>query len=412
MTLTRRALLKASGGMLFAPPRFPDRNFYVTKSRSVRDAIGACMKAGGGRIVVPEGTWATGPIHLTSNMNLHLERGATLKFSNNPSDYLPVVFTRFEGTECMNYSPLIYAFGQTNVGVTGEGTLDGQADAQHWWPWKKTAKRKELVAMADKDVPVAKRVFGEGGDLRPMFVQFYRCANVLIDGVTIVNSPMWELHPVLSKNVIVRNVNIDTHGPNNDGCDPESCSDVLIEGCTFNTGDDCIAIKSGRNQDGRRVGVACENVTVRGCTMKDGHGGVSIGSEVSGNVRNVLIENCHMDSPHLDRALRLKSNSYRGGIIENVTFRNSQVGQVAQAVLDIDFFYEEGEGGPYPPTVRGVTLENITCGKSKRAIFLRGYKTDPIRNVQVKNCRFENTSEPDFIENAVDISLPGRERGA
>ena len=214
---------------------------------------------------------------------------------------------------------------------------------------------------------------------------------------------MWELNPVLCKNVTVRNVKIDSYGPNNDGCDPDASTDVLIEGCEFNTGDDCIAIKSGRNRDGRRVGVATENVVVQNCVMKDGHGGVSIGSEASGGVRNVFIDRCQMDSPHLDRALRIKTNSYRGGVIENVFFANSTVGQVAEAVLDIDFNYEEGKGGPFKPVVRNVVLENITSHKSKQGLTLRGFPDAPITGVRLINCKFENAAQPDVIENVKDL---------
>jgi len=301
--------------------------------------------------VIPAGVFLTGAIHLASNVNLRLEDGATLRFSQDPHDYLPVVFTRFESTECMNYSPFIYAFEQSNIAVTGNGTLDGGADADHWWPWKKNAVRgpqpassdnRALLAQGEKDVPVSQRVYGDGSTLRPNFVQPYRSTNVLLEGVTIRNSPMWELNPVLCRNVTVRNVKISSHGPNNDGCDPECSTDVLIDGCEFDTGDDCIAIKSGRNRDGRRVNVPCENIVVRNCRMKDGHGGVSIGSEVSGGIRNVYMENNRMDSPHLDRALRIKTNSHRGGDLENFYFRNNTVGEVAGGVIDIDFYYEEG----------------------------------------------------------------------
>src|SRR5205823_3301880 len=181
--------------------------------------------------------------------------------------------------------------------------------------------------------------------LRPNFIQPYRCRNVLIEGVTIVRSPMWEINPTLCTNVTVRGVTINSHGPNNDGCDPDSCRDVLIEGCTFDTGDDCIAIKSGRNADGRRLHVPSENIIVRGCRMKDGHGGVTVGSEISGHVRNVFAENCRMDSPNLETALRIKNNAARGGLLENFYFRNLTIGQVIHAVVTIDFNYEEGARG-------------------------------------------------------------------
>ena len=361
------------------PPKFPGRVFEITKfgavagadaTEAIHQAIGVCSQAGGGRVLVPQGVFLTGAIHLESNIDLHLMEGAVLRFSTDPKRYLPLVFTRWEGTECMNYSPLIYAFERENVAVTGMGTLDGQAGDGHWWPWKgaeqfghrkgepeQSAARTALMSMGEKDVPASQRLFGEGHYLRPNFIQPYRCANVLIEGVRIVRSPMWEVNPVLCRNVTVRNLRIDSHGPNNDGCDPDACSGVLIEGCEFNTGDDCIAIKAGRNRDGRRVGVACEDIVAQNCVMKDGHGGVAIGSEASGGVRNVFIDRCRMDSPQLQRALRIKTSSYRGGAIENVFFANSTVGQVAEAVLDIDFNYEEGKGGPFPPVVRNVLLE-------------------------------------------------------
>jgi polygalacturonase len=419
---TKAAILKR-----IQAPKFPRRDFDITSfgahsggkelaTDAIRQAIVACNKAGGGRVVVPIGTFLTGPVHLLSNVNLYLSEGATLLFSQDPSDYMPVVFTRWEGTECMNYSPLIYAFGATNIAVTGTGTLDGNADADHWWPWKgsraaagntknQNADRLALLAAGDKDVPVEQRIFGLGHYLRPNFIQPYRCTNVLLEGFKIRRSPMWELNPVLCRNVIMRDIDIDTHGPNNDGCDPECCTDVLVEGCTFNTGDDCMAIKSGRNQDGRRVNRACENLIIRNCTMKDGHGGVSIGSEVSGGIRNVFVENCNMSSPHLDRALRIKTNSYRGGAIENIYFTNVTVGQVATGVIDIDFNYEEGDGGPFPPVVNNIVVSDVTCQKSRHGLYLRGFKTAPIRGLTVTNCDFANAEKGNLLENVESVKL-------
>jgi len=404
-------------------PQFPDRVFDIVQygaiagaqensSDAIAKAIDACSKAGGGRVLVPRGEFLTGPIHLKSNSNLHLEEGAVLKFSTDPQKYLPLVLTRFEGTECMNYSPLIYAFEQNNVAVTGTGLLDGQADNDHWWSMRAKAKTDAdaLVAMADRDVAVSQRIFGEGHYLRPNFFQPYRCNNVLIEGIRIRSSPMWELNPVLCRNVTVRNVNITSFGPNNDGCDPESSTDVLIEGCVFETGDDCIAIKSGRNRDGRRVGVACENIVIRDCTMKDGHGGVSLGSEGSGGIHNVFVDNCRMDSPNLQRALRLKTNSFRGGSYENVYFTNVTVGQVAEAVIEVDFFYpeyanREGRGGPFQPLVKNVVVENVTSQKSKRALYLRGYPDAPVSGVRIAHCSFLDVAENDVIENVKGLQL-------
>ncbi len=407
------------------PPVFPVRDFPVTRFGAVgdgktdctgafRDAIAACQAAGGGRVIVPEGSFLTGAIRLKSGVNLHLATPASvITFSRDPRHYLPVVFTRWEGVELMNYSAFIYAFEERNIAVTGSGTLDGQASAEHWWPWKgnkawpgaqnQNAARARLIEMGAKGVPVAERVFGEGSCLRPNFIQPYRCQNVLIEGVKIRNSPMWEIHPVLCRNVTVRGVDILSHGPNNDGCDPESCSDVLIDRCAFDTGDDCIAIKSGRNEDGRRLNIPAENIVVRDCEMKDGHGGVVIGSEVSGGARNIFAERCRMNSPQLDRALRIKSNSVRGGTIEHVYMRDVTVGQVAESIVTVDFFYEEGDAGKFPPVVRDVEVRNVTGKKSQYVLLLRGYGHDPVSDVRVVDCTFADVAKPDVLESVKDV---------
>ncbi len=395
-------------------PQFPKRDFPITDygakpgadaTTAIRDAIAACSAAGGGRVIVPTGEWLTGAIRLLSHVNLHLTDGATLKFSTDPAAY-PVVYTRWEGVECMNFSPFIYAFEQENIAVTGTGTLDGQAANENWWAWKKQHTDRDAVyAAGQKGTPVAERVFGAGHFLRPNFIQPYRCKNILIEGVTIIRSPMWEINPVLSQNVTVRGVKISSHGPNNDGCDPESCRDVLIEGCIFDTGDDCIAIKSGRNNDGRRVGVPSENLVIRGCTMKDGHGGVVLGSEISGGVRNVFVEDCMMDSPHLDRALRLKSNAERGGVLENIFMRNVQIGRVTEAVLTIDLLYEEGARGEHNPTIRNVELDHLVSTASPRVLFIRGFTGATIDNIRVKHSVFNGLTEPEVIQHAGKVTF-------
>jgi len=411
------------------PPRFPKRTLYLNRfgakpdgrtdcTAAFRNAINQCSKAGGGKVVVPAGTYLTGAIHLKSNVNLEVSEGATIKFSTNPKDYLPVVFSRWEGTELFNYSPFIYAFEQQNIAITGKGTLDGQSNNEHWWPWngrpqygwkegmgQQRGDRNALMTMAEKGVPVRERIFGEGHYLRPQFIQPYRCQNVLIDGVTILNSPMWEIHPVLCRNVIVQNVHINSHGPNNDGCDPESCSDVLIKGCTFDTGDDCIAIKSGRNADGRRLNAPTENIIVQDCVMKDGHGGITVGSEISGGVRNLFAENCKLDSLNLDHALRVKNNAMRGGLLEDLHFRNLEVGQVAHAVITIDFNYEEGAKGSFTPVVRNYTVDNLRSSKSKYALDVQGFPSAPIINLQLRKCTFDNVADGNIVKNVKDATL-------
>lgn len=399
---------------LIRAPQFPERDFPITDfgaqpgadaSAAIRAAIAACHEAGGGRVVVPAGEWLTGAIHLKSNVNLHVSAGATLKFSLDPADY-PIVFTRWEGVELMNYSPLIYAWEQENIAVTGTGTLDGQADWTNWWSWndkkagqptKQVPARNRIFEQAERGVPVEQRIAGDGAYMRPNFVQPYRCKNVLIEGVTIVRSPMWILNPVLCENVTIRGVKVISHGTNNDGCDPESSRNVLIEDCLFDTGDDCIAIKSGRNADGRRIGVPTENVIIRRSVMKDGHGGVVLGSECSGGIRNVFVEDCEMDSPNLDRALRFKNNAVRGGVLENVFMRNVKIGQVGEAVLTIDLLYEEGADGAFPPVVRNVQMDNITSTGSPRVIFARGFEGAIVDDIRISNSTFNNVTETEVV---------------
>lgn len=413
------------------PPKFPDRAFDVTRygaspdgkklsTDAIRQAIEACHAAGGGRVVVPAGEFLTGAIHLKSNVNLYLSKGSTLKFSQDPRHYLPLVFTRWEGVECMNYSPFIYAFEQENIGLTGSGTVDGQCDCEHWWPWKgrtdcgwkkggvsQAPARAKLFEMGEKDVPVEKRIFGEGSYLRPQFIQPYRSKNVVIDGITVRNAPMYELHPVLCRNVTIHKVSVISHGPNTDGCDPECCSDLLIKDCLFDTGDDCIAVKSGRNRDGQRVGMPSENIVIEGCTMKDGHGGVTIGSEISGNARNIFAQNCNMDSPNLDRAFRFKNNAMRGGVIENCHMRNVVVGHVAQGAIDADFTYEEGEKGPRKPILRNISVRNLKVANAKYAIYLRGFKNAPIQDFRIEDCSFDHTEQANVVENVEGLKLSG-----
>jgi polygalacturonase len=400
------------------PPSFPDKDYDVTKfgavgdgitdcSQAFKDAIEICSKNGGGRVVIPEGKFLTGAIYLKSNVNLYLSKGSTLLFSTDKNKYLPVVYTRFEGVECMNYSPFIYAYDEVNIAITGSGTINGQADTSNWWKWKKSYRQDnaQLQEWSANNTPVKDRIFGDGHWLRPNFIQPYNCKNVLIDSITIINSPMWEIHPVLSQNVTVSNVIINSNGPNNDGCDPECSKDVLIKNCFFNTGDDCIAIKSGRNDDGRRVNVPSENIIVQNCVMKDGHGGVVIGSEISGNIRNIYAENCIMDSPHLDRALRFKTNSIRGGVVENIYFRNIKIGQVKEAVLIIDYNYEEGDKGDFTPVMQNIKVKNITCEKAPYAILVNAYKRSPVKNLQLENCIFNNIQNENVLENVEGLIL-------
>jgi hypothetical protein len=402
----------------FTVPQFPRHDFSVTKYGAVgdgktdcteafRSAIEACNAAGGGRVVVPAGTFLTGAIHLKSNVNLHLEKSAIVRFSTNTESYLPVVFARYEGTEVMNYSPLIYAFEQTNIAITGEGTLDGQGKT--WHIWKSNDDPRQLVAMAARGVPREQRVFGDGHHLRPNFVVPFRCRNVLIEGIRIEDSPMWVLNPVYCTNVIVRNVTVDTTGPNTDGCDPDSCSNVLIKDNSFSDGDDCIAIKSGRDRDGQKVNIPCRNIIVQNCEFKAGHGGVAIGSETSGGVQNVFAENCHFDSPNLEMAIRLKTNPARGGYIQDVYVRDCSI-KLAQIGISLTLRYGSSGAmdGDAVPVIRNVDIQNCTFGElTSRPIFIQGWSpSSPITDVTIANCKFLKSAEVSFVTNAVRIAMP------
>ena len=408
-------------------PSFPENKYDVTSygavgdgltdcTEAINNAIVECCKNGGGKVIVPAGIYLSGSIHLKSNVNLFIDENAIVKFSDDKKKYLPVVFTRWEGVECMNYSPLIYAYDEINIAITGKGVLDGQGSNQNWWGWKGNKKygwseelpnqkndRDYLFELADNNIPPEERVFGEGHYLRPNFVQPYKCKNILIEGVTFKNSPMWFIHPVLCENVTVKNVTVEGLGPNNDGCNPESSKNVLIKNCYFNTGDDCIAIKSGRNNDGRRVNVPGENIIIQNCTMKEGHGGVVIGSEISGGVRNVFAENCVMSSPNLDRAIRIKTNAVRGGVIENLYVRNIKVGEVKEAVIKINFYYEEGDKGNFLPVVRNLNFSNITSEKSEYAIWIKAFENSPVNKIKFDNCVFKNVEKENVIDDVKSI---------
>ncbi len=392
----------------------PDGKTFCTES--FKKAIVTCSENGGGRVVVPKGVYLTGPIHLENNVNLHLEDGAEIRFSTNPEDYYPLVHTSFEGMELMNYSPLIYAYNKKNIAVTGKGILNGQADKTNWWPWKGTTSEGHdygyvkgqpsqrdklnlpaLMEMAKNDTPVEKRVFGRNHYLRPNFFEPFGCENVMIKDVKVINAPFWILHPIKCTNVIVDGVHIESHGPNNDGCDPEYSKNVLIKNCTFNTGDDCIAIKAGRDNEGRKVAIMSENIIVKNCKMIDGHGGVVIGSEMSAGVKNVYVEDCEMDSPNLDRAIRIKTNTKRGGVVDGVYVRNVNVGQVKEAVLKINLHYNVygNQEGSFIPKVKNVYLENVKVKNGgEYAILADGIESSPIENIVFKNVQIDKVKEP------------------
>ncbi|MDG3582782.1 glycoside hydrolase family 28 protein [Galbibacter pacificus] len=415
-------------------PEFPDKTFNIKdfgavndgktdNTNAIKEAIKACTNTGGGKVIIPKGKYLTGPIHLKSNINLHLEEGAEVLFTKDKKAYLPVVHTSYEGVELMNYSPLIYAYKQKNIAVTGKGVFNGQAGKKNWWPWcgaeryghkegapqqKDSINLPTLRKMNEAGTPVAERVFGEGHHLRPTFFEPFECENILVQGVTFTNAPFWVMHPIKSTNITVDGVTVSSHGPNNDGCDPEYSKNVYIKNCLFDTGDDCIAIKSGRNDDGRRVNIPSENIVVENCEMKDGHGGVVMGSEISAGVRNVYVRNCKMDSPNLERAIRIKTNTLRGGFVENVFVKNIEVGQVKEAFLKINTHYGiyANQEGNYMPSIKNIHIEDVKVDNGgKYGILIRGRKANPVKNITFKNVTIKKAKMPMLVEHAEPIQF-------
>ncbi|MBR6266971.1 MAG: glycoside hydrolase family 28 protein [Selenomonadaceae bacterium] len=382
--------------------------------KAIQAAIDEAAAAGGGRVEIPVGNWCTGALELKSNVELHLSVGAKLSFIRNKSNaFYPLRLSRWEGVECMNFSPFLYANGVENISVTGEGTLDGMADEFNWMPWKfgyfgetdQEIQRQRLFQAGEDGIPVEERIFDDTiSTLRPPFIQFYHSRNIRIEGVRIENSPFWEINPVLCENVWIRGIHIETDLYNNDGIDPESAKDVLIEDCFFLTGDDCIAIKSGRNGDGRRIGVPTENVIIRNNKFANGHGGVTIGSEISGGVHDVFAIGNHFDSPNLDYPIRFKTNAMRGGNLENVYVKDSVVNKARLAVVHADFFYEEGHEGDFLPRLANITIDGFQTAKggsidAKYAFYLKGFEDAPIENVTFKDMELEGVKGDAVLAN-------------
>ncbi|NOU98804.1 hypothetical protein GC097_02055 [Paenibacillus sp. LMG 31457] len=394
-----------------------------------KQAIAEANANGGGRVVVParKEPYYTGAIHLLSNVNLHVEEGATVKFvRTKKNEFYPLVKTRFEGVEAMNFSPFIYAFGQENIGITGKGTLDGQADAYNWIPWKtgsfgwlnQATLRATLFGWGDAGIPAEQRILDDSiSTLRPCFIEPYLSKNVLIENLTIINSPMWEVHPALSENVMVRGLKINSKLANNDGVDPESSKNVIIENNVIDTGDDCIAIKSGRDGDGRRINIPSENIIVRNNVFKKGHGGVTMGSEMSGGIRNIFIEGNYFDSDELDYPLRFKTSALRGGVIENIYLRNSSVNKSRQSIIRAEMTYEDtSDTGPYTPVIRNIGITNFTTSmppvgdnniEAKKGIDIITVDRQPVENMFIKDSVFTgvalNASGVESIANVMSV---------
>jgi hypothetical protein len=382
-------------------PEFPDRTVDIRSHGAVAGgdekntaafarAIAACADAGGGHVLVPAGRWLTGPIHLRSHIDLHLAEGAEIIFSDHPEDYLPPVLVRVGGVELYNYSPFIYARDCASVAITGPGKLNGNATA--WYAWK-SRESQGIPQLAPKGVPVEQRVFGTPeAAIRPNFVVFMNCRNVLLEGFTIGGGANWTIHPVYCEDVIIRRVHVLTDGPNNDGIDPDSCRNVLIEHCIFDTGDDCVVLKSGYNEDGWRVARPMENLVMRWCSSKRGHGGLVIGSEMSGDVRNVYMYDCEFDGT--DRAVRIKSRRGRGGVVENVWVENVRAKNLQHEVIIMNMDYSADRSkatNERAPLFRKIHLKNITADGAPVAIRLTGLEDSLIQDLTFEDMTIAST---------------------
>lgn len=392
-----------------AVPQFPDRDFVVTDygakpdgetdiSAAIKDAIAACHAAGGGRVVIPAGRWFTGKVHLRSNVNLHLAEGAVLRFSDRPEDYLPAVQTSWEGMECFNYSPLIYAFECENIALSGRGTIEAKLDTWKIWfarPPAHMEALKQLYHFMSKGVPVAERQMAVGENhLRPHFVQFNRCRNILIEDISIRNSPFWTIHLLLCDTAIVRRIDVSADGHNNDGIDPEMTRNLLIEDCVFDQGDDAVAIKAGRNQDGWRLNTPTENIVIRRCVMKRGHQLVAIGSEIAGGVRNVFVTDCKFDNQPDDppqHILFIKTNRRMGGFVENIyvdgiTARSTRNGVFG---IETDVLYQWRNLVPsYEERltrIQGIHFRNVTVDETDIPFRILGDALRPVRDISIEN---------------------------
>ncbi len=375
---------------------------------AIAKAITEANRIGGGVVVIPQGEWLTGKIHLKSNVNLHLDKGAVLLFSENPNDYLPAVHSSWEGMECFNYSPLIYAYKCKNVAITGEGEVKAKMDV--WQKWFSRPKAhmesiKRLYNLASAYAPVVERqMVNDTAHLRPQFIQFNRSENILIEGIKITNSPFWTIHPYLSKNVVIRNVKVYAHGHNNDGVDPEMSQNVLIENCTFDQGDDAIAIKSGRNPEGWRLKTPSKNIVIRNCIVKNGHQLVAIGSELSGGIENVFINNCNVvDGAKLNHLIFIKTNERMGGYVQNIYAKNITAGKIDLGIIGIetDVLYQ---WRTLVPTIikkltpiKNIYLDDVKATNVKFISRVLAQKELPVENVILTKVIADSVSDKRHI---------------
>ena len=390
----------------------------------INHTVDRLSQAGGGTLFFPAGTYLTGAIRLKSNITLELEAGATLLFSDNFDDYLPFMEVRHEGVMMKSFSPLISAMDAENITIKGEGTLDGQGKA--WWTeffriyvdlekngmrelnkyqplWERENDVEALYAETNEDWHgTLKRRF-----FRPPFIQPVRCRRVRIEGVKIINSPFWTVNPEFCDNVVVTGVTIhNVPSPNTDGINPESCRNVHISDCHISVGDDCITLKSGRDAQARRLGVPCENITITNCTMLSGHGGVVIGSEMSGSVRKVTISNCVFDGT--DRGIRIKSTRGRGGVVEDIRVSNIIMSNIKREAVVLNLKYSEMPVEPMSertPLFRDISISGLTAVGVKTPVKIVGLEEAPVTDIILRDINVKYAREKCIFENCERIRL-------
>ncbi len=400
-------------------PDFPDNTFNIEAYGAVRGAdnkekttkaisktIEAAHKAGGGKVLIPEGEWWTGPIHLKSNINLHVMEMAAVHFSKDKKDYLPVVRQRPEGVEAFNYSPLIYARNVKNIAITGKGILHGHG--KHWWEWANNHSYTHREKATK--IPLSQRKYGKGAGeegMRPNFVVFWKSRNILVEGITLKNSPMWNINPVYCENIIVRGITVlSKKAPNGDGINPSSCKNVLIEYNHFETGDDAVVLKSGLNEEGLKIDIPTKNVVVRhykAVDVRTGSGGIVFGSETSGGIENVYVHDAYFEGT--DKGIRFKTERGRGNVVQNIYIHDIRMKDLDHEAITFNMYYSgPGVTGP-SPLVRNIEIRNVTIDGVPRGIHLRGLPDKWLENFTFENISVKNAIEGVRISRVKNLTL-------
>ncbi|MBE5816200.1 MAG: glycoside hydrolase family 28 protein [Clostridiales bacterium] len=404
------------------PPVIPQRRVSITdfgaieggevlNREAINKAIDAVSQMGGGHVDVPQGVWLTGAINFKSNVDLHIHKGAELLFTADPKAYLPAVFTRIEGIRCYNYSPLLYANGCENISVTGEGKLNGQGHL--WWGWalQNRVGMDDLYLKGKLGTPVEERVYDnfDKWALRPYFLQFVYCKNILIEGVRFIQSPFWCVAPLFSENIIIRNVSWFSarNGANTDSVDIDSCRNCLVENCRVDSSsDDGVCVKSGRDNDGIAVNWPTENVEVRNCYFSHGGCGVVVGSETSGGIRNVYMHDCVCEQCNM--AVHVKSAPGRGGEICDIDIENIKADRTVYGVcINTHYWMKPGDAVEKLPDMHDISLKNVHVEESRDGLNVRGHDCGHIRNIYLEDVSVGSYMTQQTIDCVDNLTLNG-----